>query len=186
MGKTYTIRLESNDLGQVLDGLRCRAEAWRGTLQYHETGTTPHKTFAIEESRDANEARGLTDCYDRLVTEIERQIRAQQKQDHTPASDLVKNLPPPSVSDGFCIFIDTIFEGKTVAVTDESDRPCIFNSEHEGHIEIVEGLMTRLQQFLDGEREFDDATTIDEYVEQVHKRSDGTLVDKKGNSLFGG
>ena len=56
MANTYTIRLPSNDLGQALDGLRCREEAWRNTAQYLETGDSPTEFFLAEECRDADEA----------------------------------------------------------------------------------------------------------------------------------
>ena len=59
MGKTYTIRLESNDLGQLLDGLRCRSEAWHGTADYLESGHTPREDFVIEECSDTAEARAI-------------------------------------------------------------------------------------------------------------------------------
>jgi len=76
MGTTYTIRLGENDLGQLLDGLRCRAEAWHGTAKYFETGSTPHEDFLIEDCNDAEEARKIAADYDRLIAEIEDQIRA--------------------------------------------------------------------------------------------------------------
>ena len=183
MGNTYTIRLEANDIGQILDGLRCRAESWRGTMQYHETGTTPNDTFVIEECRDADEARKLTACYDRLVGEIEGQLTSQRKGPRT-----IPSFPPPSTAqlsylDGFCICIDTCFQVKKIAVTDQLNRPCIFNSERAAQAEIVENLMTRLHEFLDGERDYEDAITIDEFVERVHLKSNEIWVDENGNSL---
>jgi hypothetical protein len=77
MGKTYTIRLESNDLGQLLDGLRCRSEAWHGTAEYLESGHTPREDFVIEECSDAEEARAIAANHDQIITSIEMQMRAQ-------------------------------------------------------------------------------------------------------------
>jgi len=65
------------------------------------------------------------------------------------------------------IVIDTISEGISPAVYDGQGAPAIFATELEAQREIVDYQMTRLQQFLDGEREFDDAMTVDEFITQV-------------------
>ena len=39
--KEYVIRLNTFDLGQVIDGLEVRATAWRHTATYLETGRIP-------------------------------------------------------------------------------------------------------------------------------------------------
>lgn len=78
MGKTYTIRLGENDLGQLLDGLRCRSDAWHGTVQYYETGNTPHGEFPIEDCNGAEEARAVAALYDRIIADIESQMQAQE------------------------------------------------------------------------------------------------------------
>ncbi len=44
-------------------------------------------------------------------------------------------------------------------------------------------MMTRLQEFIDGEREFEDAMTAEEYVVEVDVFPDGTIVDADGNSF---
>jgi len=68
---------------------------------------------------------------------------------------------------GFCIFIDTFFQGPVVSVFDENDKPVIFSTIEEAQREIADNMITRLQQFLDGEREFQDAMTCDEYVVEM-------------------
>lgn len=78
MGKTYTIRLESNDLGQLLDGLRCRSESWHGTADYLESGHTPREDFVVEDCSDAEEAAAIAADYDRIIASIESQMRAQK------------------------------------------------------------------------------------------------------------
>lgn len=78
MGKTFTIRLGKNDLCQLLDGLRCRSDAWRGTVQYFETGNTPHEEFLIEDCNGAEEARAVAARYDRIIADIESQMQAQE------------------------------------------------------------------------------------------------------------
>jgi hypothetical protein len=41
--------------------------------------------------------------------------------------------------------------------------------------------MTRLQLFRDGEREFEDAITVEEFVVPVTVQPDGKIVDEAGN-----
>lgn len=77
MGKTYTLRLATADLGQVLDGLRSRSEAWCGTAEYLASGTAPREDFIIEECSDADEARAIAADYDRIIGEIEKQKKRQ-------------------------------------------------------------------------------------------------------------
>jgi hypothetical protein len=78
MGTTCTIRLERNDLGQLLDGLRSRSEAWNGTAEYLESGVTPRDDFVIEECSDSDEARAIAEDYDRIIATIEAQMKAQE------------------------------------------------------------------------------------------------------------
>ncbi len=84
---------------------------------------------------------------------------------------------------GFCIFLDTFFQGPTLAVTEEENSPCVFATEVDAQREIAENMITRLQQFLDGERDFDDAITVEEYVMPVTVLADGTVTDEHGRIL---
>ena len=90
---------------------------------------------------------------------------------------------------GFCIFINTVLEGPVPSVRgnspdDDSNAPeriCVFPTELEAQREIADAMMIRLQEFIDGERDFEDAMTVEEYVVEVDVRPDGTLVDADGN-----
>ena len=84
---------------------------------------------------------------------------------------------------GYCIFIDTLCQGPVPCVSEVSgdgpggtDIPCVFPTEREAHLEIVDGMMTRLQEFIDGEREFEDAVSLEEYVVEVEVRADGLVM----------
>jgi hypothetical protein len=57
----------------------------------------------------------------------------------------------------------------------------VFETESEAQKEIVDNQMTRLRQFLDGEREFEDAITVEEYVVPVTVHPDGVIADADGN-----
>jgi hypothetical protein len=76
MQKTYLIKLDGFDLGQLLDGLDVRAEAWEKTADYHRTGESP-ADFIVEECTDADEADKIAAHYRSIVTKIREQREAQ-------------------------------------------------------------------------------------------------------------
>ena len=78
MGTTYTIRLTAIDLGQLLDGLRTRSDAWHGTADYLENGSAAPSDFVIEECDDNEEARRIAEHFDQIISTIETQIDTQQ------------------------------------------------------------------------------------------------------------
>lgn len=78
--KEYTIRLNAFDLGQMIDGLEARADAWRNTATYRTTGEAPTKDFIAEECRDAEEAERLAERYDRIIATL---IKQQAEQDRS-------------------------------------------------------------------------------------------------------
>jgi len=76
MGKTYRIELNDLDLGQLLDGLEARAEAWEKTADYHRTGKFP-PDFIVEECNNASEADGLASHYRSIIAKIRKQQEEQ-------------------------------------------------------------------------------------------------------------
>lgn len=80
----------------------------------------------------------------------------------------------------FCIFIDTLCDGSAPSVIDEAGTPCIFSTRIEAEREIADNMITRLQEFIAGERDFEDATTVEEYVVEVGVLPDGSVVDANG------
>jgi len=87
----------------------------------------------------------------------------------------------PNLHDGFCIFINSLCEGPVPVVRDGEGKFVVFESELEAQREIADSMITRLQQFLDGERDFDDAMSVEESVVAVTVHPDGTMVDEDGN-----
>jgi len=81
---------------------------------------------------------------------------------------------------GFCIYIDTLCQGPVPLVSDENGY-VVFETELEAQKEIVDNQMTRLQEFLDGGRDYEDAIAVDEYVVPVTVQPDGRIVDADGN-----
>ena len=81
---------------------------------------------------------------------------------------------------GFCIFIDNVCEGSVPSVR-EGERVCVFATRREAELEIVDFLQTRLREFIDGERDFEDAITIEEYIVEVDVLPDGSILTEDGS-----
>ena len=81
---------------------------------------------------------------------------------------------------GFCIFIDTVCEGSVPSVR-EGDHACVFDTRREAELEIVDFLQMRLQEFIDGERDFEDTITIEEHVFEVDVLPDGSILTEDGS-----
>ena len=92
-----------------------------------------------------------------------------------------KNTDVESSWPGFCIYITTVCEGAVPSVRDERGLPCVFKTEVEAQREIADFVMTRLQEFIDGHRDFEDAMTVEEYIVPVDVYPDGSVVDEVGN-----
>ena len=80
---------------------------------------------------------------------------------------------------GFCIYINTFCQGAVPVVSDENGY-VVFETELEAQREIVDSLMIHLEQFLDGQRDYEDAITVEEYVVPVTVHPDGTITDEDG------
>jgi hypothetical protein len=77
MGKRLEITLDSVDLGQLLEGLRARAESWQKTADLLESGYISDDSFICEECSDAGEAIQVAEHYRRIVVSVERQVEEQ-------------------------------------------------------------------------------------------------------------
>ena len=86
-----------------------------------------------------------------------------------------------NLRNGYCIFINTLCQGPVPIWTDGEGKYVVHETELDAQKEIVNDLQTRLQQFLDGERDFDDAMTVEDYVVQVTVHPDGVITDEAGN-----
>ena len=82
---------------------------------------------------------------------------------------------------GYCIYTRTFFQGPIPTVSDGDDKYVVFETELAAQKEIADYMMTRLRQFMDGERDFDDAITVEEYVVPVTVHPDGKFTDEDGN-----
>lgn len=68
---------------------------------------------------------------------------------------------------GYAICINTLHDCSVPVVMDETGQAVVFATEREAQLEITDLMITRLQEFIDGQREFEDAMTVEEYVVEV-------------------
>jgi hypothetical protein len=88
-----------------------------------------------------------------------------------------------NIRTGFSIYTDTICQGAVPVVSDENEKYVIYETELEAQKEIADHAITRLQEFLDGERDFDDAITVEEYVVPVKVDLNGEITDDTGKQF---
>lgn len=87
------------------------------------------------------------------------------------------------VRHGFCIYIDTVCEGPVPIEHDGNGNIIVHATRESAEREIAGDVIDRLQQFLAGERYFDDAMTVEEYVEEVDVLPDGSIIDESGRQF---
>lgn len=74
-----TLKLPVLFVGQMLDGLRIRAESWERTKDYLADGVIDPDDPCVEECNDENEAEQIANFYREIIKEIETQLAAQSK-----------------------------------------------------------------------------------------------------------
>lgn len=84
------------------------------------------------------------------------------------------------IRSGYVIFRHYLFQGPTPACYDETNYPVVFKTELEAQQEIADTQLTRIQEFLDGQREYEDAMATDEFVLPVDVWPDGSVSTEDG------
>jgi len=84
---------------------------------------------------------------------------------------------------GFCIYIDTVCHGAVPVEHDDKGNAIVYASETDAHRVIAEDTIERLRQFLEGERDYEDAMTVEEYIVEVDVFPDGSITDAAGNNF---
>jgi hypothetical protein len=93
---------------------------------------------------------------------------------------------PLATTVGYCIYINTLFQGPVPVERDDKENPVVYATELEAQRVIAEDVIERLRQFLEGEREFEDAMTVEEYILPVDVSVDGSIWDEDGNHFGNG
>ena len=67
---------------------------------------------------------------------------------------------------------------------DDKGNAIVYPNLSDAQRVIAEDTIIRLQQFLNGERDFEDAISVEEYIVEVDVFPDGEITDAAGN-IFG-
>ena len=70
MPRLVTLRLDSNDVGQILEGLDCRCEPWKRTAEFLQIGDADG---GIEGCCSTKELIGIAAFCARIIAEIQSQ-----------------------------------------------------------------------------------------------------------------
>ena len=81
---------------------------------------------------------------------------------------------------GYCIYINTLCEGPVPIERNEKGMPVVYFQLVEAQRSIAEDVIERLRQFLEGYRDFEDAMTVEEYIQKVRVFADGSILDENG------
>ena len=84
----------------------------------------------------------------------------------------------------FAIFTETICEGLIPAWHDDQGCPMVYETEIEAQREIASWTIDQLNQFLAGERSFDDAVTVEDFVLPVDVWPDGSISIEDGRHFL--
>ena len=60
-------------------------------------------------------------------------------------------------------------------VKDAEGNPFLFETREQAEYDIVDSMLMRLQEYLDGQRDFDDAIGVEEFIIEVSVRGNGTV-----------
>ena len=74
-----------------------------------------------------------------------------------------------------------MYEVKASDAVDAPERPCVFPTKLDAQREIADFALIRLREFMNGERDFEDAVAVEEYVLEVEVQPDGSILDPDGN-----
>jgi hypothetical protein len=76
MPRQITLKLDSLEVGQMLDALRDRQDAWQYTAQYLLSGCEEEDRI-IEECSNPAEAQSIADFYSTIIKHVEEQFYPQ-------------------------------------------------------------------------------------------------------------
>lgn len=99
-----------------------------------------------------------------------------------------KTVPNPKLNaaakSGYCIFVDCVCGGMTPVWRDEAGKWVVYETKAEAQAEILDDFLEKQRQFIEGERDFEDAMTIEDIICKVTQLPDGSVVDEWGR-VFG-
>src|SRR5258706_13572480 len=125
MQKQVHVVLGEGELFQIVDGLELRAEAWRKTATYLDTGDSGDNFFMIEECRDADEARSIAEAYAGIIGKLRKQQAAQAGQTSLDFKEPGKE----GVVSAYAIYVDTLCSGPVAVGRNENKLTVAYTTE---------------------------------------------------------
>lgn len=185
MEKHYKIDLSEHDLGQLLDGLEARKDSWMRTADYLRAGDQAEEEFVlIEECSDEDEAAEIAADYGRIIAKLvnQRDSQAIARAGRLAAVERVAGEECLMSDTFYTIVAESVVDGlqPTVMVSD-GDSPfenLFFPTERDAQLEVADRMIAKLEEFIDGERDFDDAVALDESILELVRRGDGKIFPK--------
>ena len=185
MEKHYKIDLSEHDLGQLLDGLEARKDSWMRTADYLRAGDQAEEEFfLIEECSDEDEAAEIAADYGRIIAKLvnQRDSQAIARAGRLAAVEKVAGEECLMSDTFYTIVAESVVDGlqPTVMVSD-GDSPfenLFFPTERDAQMEVADRMIAKLEEFIDGERDFDDAVALDESILELVRRGDGKIFPK--------
>lgn len=87
------------------------------------------------------------------------------------------------VRSGFAIFMPTFCQGTMPAWYDgDTGLPIVYATELEAQREIADHHLTLIQQFLDDQRDFEDALTVEDFILPINVWPDGRISTDDGRT----
>lgn len=90
VGKIYVIKVSSNNLVQILNGLKSRAVAYRNAEKFHDEGYCDAFDNEVAQCDDADEARDIAVHYEDIISDLESQMGRQDFMEKAMAENLDK------------------------------------------------------------------------------------------------
>ncbi len=182
MTRTYYIALNGLDLGQALDGLRMRTEAWEKTAAYFRNGCLPEEEpFLIEDCNGAEEAERIAEHYRSITDAICRQRDAQDKV--LGRQDEVCLPPKRGKRHGYCIYVDSVVDGPIPVERGLEGKPVVYTTLAAAEREIADLAIKRLHEVLVGARALEEAIPLEDFVVEVDLMPDGSIRDEWGRAF---
>ena len=173
------LTLGAPEIFQLLDGLEIRAESWRKTAEYLRTENMGDDFYLIEECSNAEEAHAIANDYTKIIEKIRAQL---ENQPTPPPIPKIQTPPQSGTVTAYAIYIDTICQGRIPIERNDLNQPVTYVTERDAQLEIADVIIDRIKQFIAGKRDYEDAITIEEYVEPVDLHPDGSITDEHGNT----
>ncbi len=164
------LSLDERILGQIMDAIEVRQEAWSKTAAWYR-GELDDPFFVIEQCSDDEEAEDIAALY----AEIERVLRFHLKQHELRSTLAVPIAPQLDERSGWCLMVDVLVEGVTPTEFDETGCVVVYPSKRQAEEAWAIHLIESCEEFLRRARVADEVES-GFYVAPVNVASTGKVT----------